>query len=251
MGSGATAPHFNAFHKERLGWIAPAPESPNQILTVTTSGTYSLAPYAANGGIKALRIARGPGPDAGVDYLYLEYRQPVGWDDGLPQHAYQGLMVHLGNDTIVDSSRLLDMTPAEPWAHALLPGAAFHDPASDVTVTLLSADADGATVDIEVGLDVTPPWVVIESPVDGASLVRGSAITLIARALDETALGQVEFYVAGALACTVIPTGPEDEHFACATSAPNGKPRTIDIGVRAIDAAGNAATDLIQVSLKR
>jgi M6 family metalloprotease-like protein len=251
MGSGPTGPHFNAFHKERLGWITHAPESPNQILNVTTSGTYSIAPYAADGGIKALRIARGPGPEGGIDYLYLELRQPVGWDDGLPQHAYEGLMVRLGNDTIADSSRLLDMTPAEPWTHALQPGAAFHDPVSDVTVMLLAADADGAVVDIEVGLDVTPPWVVMESPLDGESLAKGSDIRLIARALDETAMGQVEFYVDGALACAVGAPAPEDLVYACTASAPKGKLRSIDISVRAIDAAGNAATDAIRVSLRR
>ena len=39
---GATRGHFNAFQKERLGWLTPS-----QIVTVNSSGTYALEPLAA------------------------------------------------------------------------------------------------------------------------------------------------------------------------------------------------------------
>src|SRR5262249_49948718 len=54
----STAMHYNAYQKERLGWIGGA-TSP-LITTVTQSGTYYLEPYEtpSSGGAKALKILR-------------------------------------------------------------------------------------------------------------------------------------------------------------------------------------------------
>ncbi len=55
---GEHAYHFNAFQKERLGWLAYGSSPP--IKTVTSSGTYTIDPYESLGTVpKALKIPRG------------------------------------------------------------------------------------------------------------------------------------------------------------------------------------------------
>jgi len=246
MGAGSTAPHFNAFHKERLGWISPDDTSLNHISTVMQSGAYTLSPYAADGGTKALRIRRSPNADGGVDYFYLEYRQPIGWDTGLSQKAYEGILVHLGNDTTADSSRLLDMDYADSSQEALQPGIPFYDPTSDVTINLLSADSTAAVVEITVGTDITPPSTSLGTPVEGDNLVKGTETNIVAYAVDDTAMGQVDFYVGGVLECSVSAGAAAD--YTCPYKVPKGKSRTLMIEARAIDAAGNSASASVQVS---
>lgn len=248
MGSSAVAPHFNAFHKERLGWVTPDVSGWNRITTAVASGLYHISPYAADGGEKSLRIRRGAGPDGGVDYFYLEFRQPLGWDEGLRSHAYEGLLVHLGNDTVADSSRLLDMNPADSWEHVLRPGQPFYDPASDVTIELISADVSGALVDVTIGTDLTPPAVDLASPLDGAALEKGSTTTLVARATDETAMARVEFYVDGALQCTDYAPAFGGSDYECPYTVPKGRSRTLTVGARAVDSRGNSASASVQVS---
>jgi len=72
-----TGGHYNAFQKERLGWINYSAQPPIQ--TVTGSGTYSLSPYEGQDGLtKALKI-----PATNGAYYYVEFRQPVGYDNFL------------------------------------------------------------------------------------------------------------------------------------------------------------------------
>ncbi len=248
MGSGPTGPHFNAFHKERLGWINPDDADWNQIFTVTNSGMYSISPYAESGGTKALKIRRGPNSDGGVDFFYLEFRQPFGWDSSLGQHAYEGVLVHLGNDTTADSSRLLNMTPDDRWEHVLRPGQPFHDPQSDLTIEVVSVSSAEAVLDIFVGRDTTPPSVSINTPSDGEALEKGSAVTILAYAEDESAMGQVDFYVNGILQCTIAAQVQSGSNYACDYRVPKGKSRTLLIEARAIDAAGNSAASMVRTS---
>lgn len=50
--------HFNAFQKERLGWLDYGSSPP--LTTVSAAGTYTIAPYETEGSAsKALRIPRG------------------------------------------------------------------------------------------------------------------------------------------------------------------------------------------------
>ena len=66
MGSASTY-HHNNWHRAQFGWLAPT--------TVTTSGTYSLAPAESTSTAvpRLLRIPRGDGT-----FLNLELRQPGG-----------------------------------------------------------------------------------------------------------------------------------------------------------------------------
>ena len=74
---GATKGHYNAFQKERLGWLTPS-----QILNVSGSGTYAIEPYESlTGGVKALKVLKSIDPSTGQRiYYYVEFRQPIGYD---------------------------------------------------------------------------------------------------------------------------------------------------------------------------
>jgi hypothetical protein len=163
MGSGPSS-HFNATQKETLGWLNASGQPP--ITTVTSSGSYSLAPFETTGtAAKALKIARGIDPDSGaMSYYYVEYRQPIGFDAGLSNvgNLTRGVLVHTGG--VDQFSMLLDMTPdsiptstfSDSEDGALDVGRTYVDSVAGISITLKSASASGAVV--EVGLNgSTPP----------------------------------------------------------------------------------------------
>jgi hypothetical protein len=158
MGNGVT-PHFNAYQKEQLGWLNTPGQPP--ITTVSASGSYAIAPYASMGtAAKALKVPRGVNPQTGkMQYYYIEYRQPVGFDTVLGNigNLTRGVLVHT---TDIDQNiMLLDMTPdSDPTSQfydirdsALPVGRTFTDSAAGVSIKLVSADASGATVEVGVG----------------------------------------------------------------------------------------------------
>lgn len=188
MGSGS-ARHFNATHKEKLGWLNASGQP--SIITVGASGSYTIAPFETTGaGAKALKIARGVDPVSGnMSYYYIEYRQPVGFDAGLGTvgNLAQGVQVRTGGVDQVSS--LLDMTPdSAPTSTytdmrdaALAVGRSYTDSAAGVTITLRSADANGATIDVQMGGAPTPtctraaPTLSLSGPT--ASVAAGTTIT--------------------------------------------------------------------------
>lgn len=76
---GATRGHFNAFQKERLGWLTP-----EQVVTLTTGGaqTLTLEPFeTTTGGVKALKILKSTDAATGRrTFYYVELRQGNGYD---------------------------------------------------------------------------------------------------------------------------------------------------------------------------
>ena len=161
MGSGGDT-HFNAFQKDLLGWIGAA-GTPG-VITVGASGRYQLAPYAASGtSAKALKIPRGIDALTGeMNYYYVEYRQRIGFDATLGGNLAQGVLVHIGG--INQFSRLLDMTPGsdpvsdfnDMYDSALTVGRSYSDANAGIRITLVAADASGASVDVAVGGSAPP-----------------------------------------------------------------------------------------------
>ena len=88
----------------------------------------------------------------------------------------------------------------------------------------------------------------ISTPYDGETVEKGSTLSIRAQAIDETAMGEVEFYVNGRLECTDAAAAPDDSDYACSYSVPKGKSRSLTIEARAIDATGNEAIASVQVS---
>ena len=154
--------HYNAFQKERLGWLNYA-ASPS-IQTVTTSGTYTISPYETGGpGPNALKIFKSTDSTTGAKtWYYLEQRQAIGFDAFLTNPIYytqnetNGVLFHVGTDGDSNSGDLLDMTPATPTYRAwfdpsLVAGQSFADSTAGVTFTPTAVNGAGATVQITFG----------------------------------------------------------------------------------------------------
>lgn len=189
MGSGTLA-HFDSVHKEKLGWLGGAGQP--AIASVSASGRYLIAPIevAGNTAVRAIKIPRGIDPNTGQPtYYYVEYRQPLGFDAGLANigNLATGVLVHLGGSG--QRSELLDMTPdSYPTSAfndmrdaALLPGRSYSDAATATTIKLVSADANGALVDVLLGSapapTCTPATPVLSLIGGGTSVAAGTPVT--------------------------------------------------------------------------
>lgn len=153
------ASHFNAFQKERLGWLNAAGLPP--ITTVTASGSYALAPYAGGSGVKALKILKSSDAVTGArTWYYVEFRQAIGHDAVLGSmpggNVTAGVVVHTGRDDDINSSYLLDLTPNSSayydWNDpALVPGQVYSDDVAGITLTPTAVGSGGATVYVTLG----------------------------------------------------------------------------------------------------
>lgn len=152
--------HFNAFQKERLGWLNAAGAPP--ITTVTGSGRYAIETYETPGsGAKALKILKSVDATTGAKtWYYLEYRKAIGFDSSLSGagNLAGGLQIRTGALTNIGTSLLLDTTPNsnsisayDVMDGALAVGSSYTDATAGVTITLAAADANGATVDVTLG----------------------------------------------------------------------------------------------------
>jgi hypothetical protein len=156
------SPDYNAFQKERLGWLNYG-ASPS-IQTVTASGTYTINPYELSGsGPNALKIFKGNDPTTGAKmWYYLESRQAIGFDSFLTssniyytQNETTGVLFHVGTDGNGNSSDLIDTTPATPtydwWFDpSLAVGQSFQDSTAGVTFTTTAVSSADATVQITI-----------------------------------------------------------------------------------------------------
>lgn len=197
--------HFNAFQKERLGWLNYG-LSPS-IQTITSSGTYTINPYELNGrGPNALKVLQSTDPTTGAKtWYYIEARQPTGFDAFLTtssvfnvypyntQNVTTGVLFHLGTDGSGNSSELLDMTPATPlslgywWDMALVTGQSFTDSNAGVTFTVTSVSSTGATVQITMnGSSTTSGPLTASVTTNQSSYLPGQTVGIIVTALSGT-----------------------------------------------------------------
>lgn len=144
--------HFNAFQKERLGWLS---ETTGDIVTINNSGSVYLEPYETAPGTypKVLKISQDAAQDS---WYYLEYRQAIGFDTDLESNAniINGLLFHNASPSDANSSMLLDMTPNSSSAFgdpALESGNSYTDANTGVTITTGLVDGSGAYADISYG----------------------------------------------------------------------------------------------------
>ena len=150
------AAHFSPFAKDLLGWLNDGVSPP--IHTVSASRRYSIEPYSSQSvGPKAIRVPRGTDSSGRKLWYYLEYRQPVGADAvlGSTGNLTKGVIVRLATEGDIYSSRQLDMSPNSSTSSygdladgALAVGQTYTDGAAKVSITLASADAGGATIDV-------------------------------------------------------------------------------------------------------
>jgi hypothetical protein len=176
--------HYDAFQKERLGWVNYGVSPP--VTTVEASGTYAIDPYETTGNNpKVLKLLQSIDPTTGLKtWYYIEYRQPLGFDQALLDYASgnnnftQGVLVNLGTDSTPNSSELLDMTPNNWGYAALLPGQSFTDPNAGVAISTGWANATNAGVSVTLTTPCTHanPTVVI-SPTSSAPATAGTPET--------------------------------------------------------------------------
>ena len=140
---GSASLHYNAFQKERLGWLN-AGASPPITAVSAASGNYAIGALEAarDATPRALKVPRAAACGSASDYFYVEARQALGFDSSLSTNAsvLSGVLVHDATPGSGDTGYLLDMTPATAaWSDAALPvGVQFADPSSGVTITPVS-----------------------------------------------------------------------------------------------------------------
>lgn len=191
------SPDFNAYQKERLGWLNYK-ASPT-IQTVTSSGTNTIYPYEVSGpGPNALKVLQSTDPTTGAKtWYYLEARQATGFDAFLTngtceacytQNETTGVLFHLGTDGNGNTGMVLSMTPANPspgwYDDSLVVGQSFSDPTADVTFTPMAVNSAGATVQITFG-SCTPanPSITI-SPSQSQYVTSGTPVNFTATVID-------------------------------------------------------------------
>jgi len=148
MGAAQTRHHVN-WHRAQLGWFADTQ-------TVTTSGTYLLAPAEMTAPPRMLRVARGDGT-----YLHLEFRQPWGIFDNFAagDPVVNGVSIRIApNLTSLVQSKLVDTNPGGSFSDAALGvGRSVTDPLTGVSITTISVGPAGAMVSIQFGSDGQAP----------------------------------------------------------------------------------------------
>ena len=156
MGSTSSG-HYNAFQKERLGWLASGQQP--SVTIAAGNGSYSIGAYeAATAEPKALKVLKSTDPATGIKtWYYLEYRRPVGFDASLStlygSNLVSGVLIRTGTDGDRNSSYLLDMTPNtvptfDMTDAALMPGQVFNDTNAGVMVTIEALGTSSATVGV-------------------------------------------------------------------------------------------------------
>jgi len=151
----SNARHFPASMKDQLGYFPAGTRATHS----SGSQTYALSPIeVAGGSLYAVKI-----PIADTQRTYwLEYRQPIGFDNSMSGNPINGALMRLGPGypTYSCSTCLLDMTPTDAgFGNAALEvGQTYFDAESEMRVTPLSADASSLVVQVEIG--AAPPFAV-------------------------------------------------------------------------------------------
>jgi len=245
---GSRAGHYNVFQKERLGWLGTS--GMPAITTVTASGRYTLEPLETQTtGVKALKIRQGTDPATGqAVWYYLEYRQAVGFDSILATvgtltkgvSIIRGMPSNTGSintmiDTTPESNTLSRLSDFEDGT--LLAGRSYTDADAGVTISVVSADASGAVV------DVTVP---------GGGGGSGGTCTRAAPAI--TVSGPTTAVAAGSsVAYTVSVTNKDSSvcaatSFALARTVPTGWTGTLGASSLSLSPGASGSTTLTVVS---
>ena len=149
---GRNSGQWAAPQKTLLGWL----QAGTNTQTVTTSGTFNLSPYEQSGSGQVLRVNRGTNGD---DWLWLEFRQPLGtFDATLPAAAFAGALVHYQDPALTATlsgvdpatyTNLINFNPStfanDPTLHA---GETWNDPYGSLSLTLGSPTPAGLSVSV-------------------------------------------------------------------------------------------------------
>ncbi len=180
--------HFNAIHKENVGWFSGA-----NIQEVPANGIYNIEPIeTATAGLKSIKIKR-----SAIDYLYVEYRRPIGFDwDLVSADVFNGALIHITRSDL-SRSYLIDPTPlptppTDEYTIALLSGKTLIDPLTNSRITTVDSTPSLLTVDVTLGkTDFDPPEITINSPAFGSTV--SGVVTIDVSATDPSGIELVAF----------------------------------------------------------
>jgi hypothetical protein len=192
------SPDYNAFQKERLGWLGYG-ASPS-IQTVTSSGAYTINAYESGGaGPNVLKVLQSTDPTTGArTWYYLEARQPIGFDAFITANTFpyiqtvtDSVLFHLGTDGNGNSSELIDMTPAtatshQSWDMGLGVGQSYTDSSAGVSITVGSVSSTGATVQITMSGSTTPGPLTTSVTTNQSSYLPGQTVGITVTAVSGT-----------------------------------------------------------------
>jgi M6 family metalloprotease-like protein len=150
---GRQSAQWAAPQKALLGWL----QAGIGIQTVTTSGSFTLSPYEQAGSGQVIQVSRGTGAN---DWLWIEFRQPVGtFDATLPAAAFAGALVHYGDPAL--EATLSGVAPAtytnlvnfhtaatfasDPVLHV---GESWNDPYGTLSLAVNSVTTAGLNVSV-------------------------------------------------------------------------------------------------------
>ena len=223
--------HFNAFQKQRLGWLNYGSSPP--IVTVQSNGSYTVGPYEAQNGIaKALKIFRSKNSSTGLTtWYYVEDRKALGFDSFLSNYGEitNGVVLHLGTDSGSNSSDQLDLTPSTTsWMDVALDvGQSFTDPSTGTIIKTSGVSSSGATVQVTLGGGQTctraNPTIAI-SPSQSSAAAPGTTIsfTVSVRDNDSSACSSANFNLGAS-----VPSGWSDGlNSSMLTLSPGGSAST-------------------------
>jgi M6 family metalloprotease-like protein len=179
MGS-QTLGQYSAPHKaEVLGWLA----SGTNYQVVQNSGTWTLQPFETSPeGLEALKIRRGTGNN---DWLWLEYRQPIGiYDSTLYfQQPSGGAFIHYESPSPTSYpaplyTQLLDFAPllSSWYAPAMVAGQTWADPYTNLSISVQAASPTALTVSINYGaVPCTPSNPTVTASPSDPSIYAGNS----------------------------------------------------------------------------
>ncbi len=209
MGTGVPG-HFNAYQKDRLGWLGYNVSPP--ITDVQSSGTYTINPIEPAGNSpRTLKILKSIDPVTGMrTYFYIEYRQAIGFDAPLTtftgSNYLDGVIVSTGSESGGNTNNELDMTPATDSSFAngaLVAGQSFTDSADGVTMTHNWENGSQAsvTVTLATGTCVPANPQVAVSPAESQWVAPGTpvAYTVTVTNKDGTACTNATFALTDAV----------------------------------------------------
>lgn len=176
MGASVFFGHYNAYQKERLGWI-----DGRSIWEVTGSGLYFLAPYeTAAWGPKALSIRR-----QSDETFYVEYRTPTGFGDPGVEGFTDGAAVRLVRQGV---PHLLRGPGGRP---VLRPGERLDDVRGH-RITVLAMGAHGVLLEVVLAgkAELEPP----QASLDLTSFPSSGTALLSGRAEDPSGIERIELY---------------------------------------------------------
>jgi hypothetical protein len=250
--------HFNAFHKERLGWLnyGGAPT----ITTVQGSGTYQIDALESPGaGSKALKILRSADPATGYrTWYYVEVRRALGFDSYLPDgtNTLAGVLVRMVSEPSA-TSYLVDMTSGTSQYQdaALALGQTFTDDQAGLSLTPMSVSDAGASVSVTLAAAACTPAApsLTLAPGQSAAVTAGSAVsyTLTLKNTDNQSCGSSTFSLRSAVPAgwsasfaspsLLVAPGNSASTTLQVTSAPNAAAGTYGLTAQAADPSRTAA----------